>query len=440
VARSSRAARCPWRAAADQAFAIAADGCYTLADVTVDGGSVGAVTGYTFTNVHATHTIAATFSQIGYTIDASAGTGGTIAPSGAVAAACGTSPAFTITPATCYVIADVTVDGSSVGAVSGYTFTDVHASHTIAATFSTTDVTAPQVTVVFPNGGEQFAVGADIKLQWTAIDECSTIATVKLELSRDNGASWELIDAAAANTGSYIWLATGPGTNGGGPNPVFTALLRVTAQDAAGHPANDQSDAGFSLFDVSTPVVITRLEASTTDDGVALKWALTDRSAYTRIDVERADAEVGPWLAVATERHDEGDLTVALDRTTMAGKHYWFRLVGTTVQGTQAIYGPVSGVAGAPKAVSLSSVWPNPTRGAMRMEFAVPKEMPVSMIVVDVQGRAVQVLAKGSFAAGRYQIAWDGVTDRGVRAGAGVYFVRFEAGSVTMVRKFTLQQ
>jgi hypothetical protein len=149
---------------------------------------------------------------------------------------------------------------------------------------------------------------------------------------------------------------------------------------------------------------------------------------------------VGPWLAVAADRHDEGDLTVALDHTTSAGRHYWFRLVATDAKGASAIYGPVSGVAGAPKALSLSSVWPNPTRGAMRMEFAVPREMTVNMVVVDVQGRTVQVLAKGSFAAGRYQVSWDGVTDRGAHAAAGVYFVRFQSGAQVMVRKFTLQQ
>jgi hypothetical protein len=65
-------------------------------DVAVDGSSIGAVTGYTFTNVHGAHTIAATFSLNGpYTIDASAGTGGTIAPSGAVSVACGADQAFT---------------------------------------------------------------------------------------------------------------------------------------------------------------------------------------------------------------------------------------------------------------------------------------------------------------------------------------------------------
>jgi hypothetical protein len=36
----------------DQAFAVTTNDCYSIADVAVDGGSVGAVAGYTFTNVH----------------------------------------------------------------------------------------------------------------------------------------------------------------------------------------------------------------------------------------------------------------------------------------------------------------------------------------------------------------------------------------------------
>jgi hypothetical protein len=102
----------------------------------VDGSSVGAVANYTLTNVTAAHTIDATFSLNGpYSIDASAGTGGSISPSGATSVACGGSQSYTIAADPCLSIADVTVDGASVGAVSGYTFTNVQAAHTIAATF-----------------------------------------------------------------------------------------------------------------------------------------------------------------------------------------------------------------------------------------------------------------------------------------------------------------
>src|SRR5207249_3932526 len=121
---------------ADQAFTIAPDACHTIADVLVDGVSVGAVSSYTFTNVTAGHTIAASFASSTFAIAASAGAGGAISPSGSVAVDCGSDQSFTIAPAACHHVADVLVDGSSVGAVSSYTFTNVTANHTIAASFA----------------------------------------------------------------------------------------------------------------------------------------------------------------------------------------------------------------------------------------------------------------------------------------------------------------
>ena len=192
-------------------FTIAASSGYRIADVKVDGVSVGAVASYTFSNVTAAHTIQATFSSVttytlsvtrtgagtgtvtsnpsgtqfvsgtsvtltatpsagstftgwsgacsgtsttcaltlnanksvtatfgatGYTISASAGSGGLISPSGSVTVGYGSSRTFTIAASSGYRIADVKVDGVSVGAVASYTFNQVTAAHTILASFS----------------------------------------------------------------------------------------------------------------------------------------------------------------------------------------------------------------------------------------------------------------------------------------------------------------
>ena len=99
---------------------------YHVADVLVDGVSVGAVTSYNFTNVTANHTIAATFAIDTFSITASAGANGSIAPSGALTVNYGADQSFTITPATGYHVADVLVDGVSVGAVTTYDFTNIN--------------------------------------------------------------------------------------------------------------------------------------------------------------------------------------------------------------------------------------------------------------------------------------------------------------------------
>jgi hypothetical protein len=118
-----------------QAFTITPNTGYQIADVLVDGGSKGAVSSYTFTNVTGNHTIAASFKQSTFQIVASAGAGGTISPSGAVTVNYGANQTFNITPNGGYEIANVLVDGSNAGKVNSYTFTNVTADHTIAASF-----------------------------------------------------------------------------------------------------------------------------------------------------------------------------------------------------------------------------------------------------------------------------------------------------------------
>jgi hypothetical protein len=120
----------------NQSFDITPDTGYHIADVLVDGASVGPVASYTFPKVAAGHTISASFSINTYTLTTSAGANGSISPSGVVTVNYGSNQTFTIAPNTGYNIVNVLVDGTSVGAVASYTFTSVTASHTISASFS----------------------------------------------------------------------------------------------------------------------------------------------------------------------------------------------------------------------------------------------------------------------------------------------------------------
>ena len=71
----------------------------------------------------------------GHTITCSAGSGGSIHPTGAQVVYDGSSQIVHISPSAHHHIADVLVDGRSVGAVTSYTFSNVTADHTIRVTF-----------------------------------------------------------------------------------------------------------------------------------------------------------------------------------------------------------------------------------------------------------------------------------------------------------------
>jgi hypothetical protein len=110
-----------------------------------------------------------------FTITATAGAGGMISPSGAVPVACGASQAFTIVADEHYHVLDVLVDGTPVTPVpSSFTFSDVQANHTIAASFSidiyTLTVTKIGSGTVTPDAPGLYTYGTVVTLTATAAD------------------------------------------------------------------------------------------------------------------------------------------------------------------------------------------------------------------------------------------------------------------------------
>ena len=184
----------------DVTYTIKPDTGYHLVDVLVDGVSVGAVTSYKFDNVAEDHTISASFAINTYHITASAGPNGSITPSGTVSVDYGQEQAFTITPDPGYQIVDVLVDGSSVGAVSSYTFTDVAAGHTIAASFAVN----PPWKITFSLSSSSVAVNTSVKF-YGAVSSDGKPASGSVALQRKkSGGSWGTWKTVALNgAGKY---------------------------------------------------------------------------------------------------------------------------------------------------------------------------------------------------------------------------------------------
>ncbi|RLI43720.1 hypothetical protein DRO59_00115 [Candidatus Bathyarchaeota archaeon] len=184
-------------------FIIWPDDGYHIDYVLVDGVSVGACSTYTFTNVTSDHSIHAEFTEGGtYTITATAGTHGTIVPSGVVTVKANSSVSFFITPDEDYCISSVIVDGISVGAVQTYSFTNVTSDHSIHAEFY---LCAPGDTIhtglqVYPGRLVRWATG---QLWCVAVCDYDLTEGPKLSLftSTDNGSSWTRVSLPAAIEG-----------------------------------------------------------------------------------------------------------------------------------------------------------------------------------------------------------------------------------------------
>jgi flagellar hook assembly protein FlgD len=62
----------------------------------------------------------------------------------------------------------------------------------------------------------------------------------------------------------------------------------------------------------------------------------------------------------------------------------------------------------------------------------------VSLRVYNLLGQQVKALIHGLLQAGVYRAAWDGRDNRGMRVGAGVYFLRLESGGASRTARALL--
>jgi YVTN family beta-propeller protein len=134
-------------------------------------------------------------------IIATAGTGGSISPSGNVRVTYGRSQSFSIIPDKYYRVLDVKVDGVSVGPVKQYAFGTVTTDHIITATFALTNIA-----VESPNGGETLDTGTVQDISWTYIDNPGKVISIEL---LKGGTLFKTINPGVAigknGSNSYKW-------------------------------------------------------------------------------------------------------------------------------------------------------------------------------------------------------------------------------------------
>jgi hypothetical protein len=81
---------------------------------------------------------------------------------------------------------------------------------------------------------------------------------------------------------------------------------------------------------------------------------------------------------------------------------------------------------------------PNPFARHASLPFAIARPGPVRLQIFDPQGRRVRTLVNAHLPAGRQVASWNGATESGARAGAGLYLARLEAGGRAITRRLLL--
>lgn len=168
--------------------------------------------------------------------------------------------------------------------------------------------------------------------------------------------------------------------------------------------------------DPATPTLLSSFIAEAADGGVRLTWSLS-RDVACRI--ERAPAVEGPWEPLAAAIQTGQGYASATDRNAEPGRTYWYRLVAE-IDGGITTFGPIQGGWNLPsRDLAILALSPNPSPDRIVIDFGLLRAAPITVRVVDLQGRMAAVLANGPRPAGRHRVEWSA---RGALQ-PGLYFV-----------------
>ncbi len=328
---------------ASQTYTITPMAGYHIMDVLIDGVSVGAAATYAFTNVTSNHTIAAIFeANPSYTITASAGANGALSPSGNVSVLGGTNRIFTVTPNAGYRVVDVTVDGTSAGPLTSYTFANITQDHSISATFTlilyynitasagpngsispTGTASVPEFTnrtyTITPDAGYRVA---DVLVDGVSVGAPTSYTFYNVQTPHTISAAFTLdvytVTAAADVNGSITPLGTTTVNSGNSqtytiaPNQGYQVLSvlvdgankgAITSYTFANITANHTINAYFKVLtytitaSAGTGGSISPLGTTTVNIGASQTYTITPTAGYHIMDVLVDGVSVG---AVAT--------------------------------------------------------------------------------------------------------------------------------------------
>jgi hypothetical protein len=86
---------------------------------------------------------------------------------------------------------------------------------------------------------------------------------------------------------------------------------------------------------------------------------------------------------------------------------------------------------GTPAAMELMPVSPNPSNGAVTLDYGLPSTVEVELAVYDVSGRVAQRISLGACVAGWHSVQLDELSP-------GIYFVRMTAGEFSGTQRFVV--
>jgi hypothetical protein len=184
----------------------------------------------------------------------------------------------------------------------------------------------------------------------------------------------------------------------------------------------------INLLDSPLPVVLASFTHKVNGQNVTLNWSTTQEINNSGFEVERKNATENTWVPVGFVKGSGNSNNLQKysyeDRKLNTGK-YQYRLKQIDLNGNFT-YNNMTADAeiAVPKKFALSQNYPNPFNPSTKIDYDLPQDSKVKIVLYDETGREVSVLANQFEKAGSHTIKYN---PQGIAS--GIYFYRFTASS-----------
>jgi len=194
-----------------------------------------------------------------------------------------------------------------------------------------------------------------------------------------------------------------------------------------------------------TAVEVATFYAEGDPQGVRLTLALRNYEPGCRASVFRSTTDdFSSRQRITPEPLDfAGSQFVYVDESALPGVvyHYWIQVHES--DGTSFMNGPIAAEARVtgPAMTLANPARPNPVVNRAIFEYAIGADVAgkgpvdVSLVLHDLQGRALRTLKHAREGMGEYRVEWDATDDAGMRAAPGVYYLKLRAGGISRTTK-----
>jgi hypothetical protein len=187
------------------------------------------------------------------------------------------------------------------------------------------------------------------------------------------------------------------------------------------------------------PVELTSFQAQANGNEVTLNWETVSETNNKGFAIERKTA--GSWESIGFVNGQGTTTKLAkysfVDKLeNIGGSTVYYRLKQVDLDGTFKYSKEVNvEFTNGPSKYTLAQNYPNPFNPTTTINFTLPYESNVKIVVYNVTGEVVKVLVNGTQSAGTHQVVLNS-NSQGIEMSSGVYFYQIDAVSKDGAKNF----